>query len=195
MTFDELIEEVLHNKFTNFTAPLSLFSICESFEHTHTNDSEIRYKIKIKNGNEYDVNLKFYTKDELLKSTKVRKLSADKRDLTVSTGYSDLNKILETATGYSIFVEFNKQGEHKITNDTGMNAFELFVMLRDTVLDAMVKFNTRRIDCIVFRTNKEEHDKRLSLYSKLIKKIMHGRELKTFVDTVTEEGNNIVYVY
>ena len=196
MTFEQLVEKVLEgNTLPENTQPIFL-TIFESFELKHNNNNELKYEIVTRSNTTYEVNLKIYTKEELLSITKVRKLGAEsKKNLTVSTGYEELNKILENKKGLSIFIEFNRNGEHKITNDTATSAYEVFLTLRYCVLDALQRYNTYETDCFIFRTNKQEHEKRFSLYSKMIKKALDNKLPNTFIDTISEPGNNIVYYY
>lgn len=197
MTFNDLVDSILEDS-TIYFYDLPSKYIVESFEFKQKVDNTYSYFAKTKTNTTYDVNVTILPFNKFLSDVKVRKMYISyKGDPTSIKLYDDLLRFIQEQNGSAVFVEFSRQGEHSITNDMGVAAFEVFVSLKNAILDAVTKANDLKVCCIMFRTDKNEHDKRISLYRKIIQKAFPAKFKNILIDDKTEadKNYNIVYLY
>jgi len=174
------------NSFFDLNSPFpERFCILESFEKIKSESkTEDVYEIILHN------QLKFKLKINYIEDTKdfinTKKSTADfKRDNDLKDRYEFLSdKIKDKDTICMIMFE-DEQGNTNLTGNVGISAKELFVSIRNALLDSFSQRNMNNIKGIGMRVSKKE-EKRLKFYKMLIDHFLSNRFPNIFVDETTE---------
>jgi hypothetical protein len=190
---DKFLRE--QNSFFDLSSPFpELSCILENFEKIKSESkTEDVYTITLHN------QLKFKLKINYIQDVKdfinTKKSTADfKKDNDLKDRYEFLSdKIKDKDTICMIMFE-DEQGNTKLTGNAGISAKELFVALRNALLDSFSQRNMNNIKGIGMRVSKKE-EKRLKFYKMLIDHFLSNKFPNIFVDRTTEEKQGLYLLF
>ena len=88
----------------------------------------------------------------------------------------------------------DEEGRTDLTKNVGMSAKELFITLKNALLDSMSTRGWDNLKAIGARVNKNE-DKRTEFYKRLFERFFSDRFPKIFEDSETESDKNLKLVF
>lgn len=177
-----------------------LSCILESFEKTGSqiptkHGEEDVYLITLHNGLKFKLHLNYIERNKTKDFLESKKISANyKKDNDLEKEYSEILNNLEENGSICMIMFEDENSNTNLTGKVGMSAKELFVAIKNSLLDSWSYKNINRIIAIGMRVKKNE-EKRLKLYNILISHFLHNRFPKIFLDKITEEkeGNYLLF--
>lgn len=188
--FDEDKFFNVEEDFQNLNA-LNIYSyILESFklvkQNSPTNDgNEDVYEVVLHNGQLFTLHLNYVNPNQIKDFVKRKVVSAEMKKLnTMVQDYSNLLKELKDNETFCIIMFRDEQDQLEQTGKVGISAKELFITLKNAILDSWSKRDSKNIKGVIMRVNKSE-PKRLEFYKLLLNKFLP--EFKNIIiDNVSE---------
>jgi len=173
---------------------LDIYSyILESFKQVKQNSptddgQEDVYEVVLHNGQLFTLHLNYIEPKQSKDFIKRKAVNAEhKQQNNLAQGYNKLFEELKPEEKICIVMFKDEQGKFEQTGKVGISAKELFITLKNTVLDSWSKRDYKDVRAIMMRVNKAE-PKRLDFYKFLLKKFLTDYK-NTIVDNITEDGN------
>jgi hypothetical protein len=166
--------------------------ILESFNKTGsdvlTKDGhEDVYEIVLHNGLKFSLHLNYIRPSKARDFLQTKKASAKIKDENmISDVYGQLSDKLDKNDVVCMIMFKDEENDTHFTGKVGMSSRELFVALKNAMLNSWSDRNIDNIKIIGMRVDTQE-DKRKKFYQMLIDNFLSHRFPNTFVDTCTEE--------
>jgi len=167
--------------------------LLESFkqvkQNTPTDDgNEDVYEVILHNGQLFTLHLNYVNPKQTKDYVRRKAINAEiKKQNVVAQDYNNLFKDLQKDDTICVVMFKDEQGKFEQTGKVGISAKELFITLKNAILDSWSKRDYKHIKAIMMRVNKAE-PKRLDFYKLLLRKFLP--EFKnTIVDNVSEYDN------
>lgn len=177
---------------------LDIYSyILESFkqvrQNTLTDDgNEDVYEVVLHNGLLFTLHLNYINPRQAKDFVKRKAINAEiKNQNVIAQDYNNLFKDLKNNETICVVMFKDEQGKFEQTGRVGISAKELFITLKNAILDSWSKRDNKNIRAIMMRVNKSE-PKRLEFYKLLLRKFL--TEFKNIVVDNVSEYDNILLV-
>lgn len=191
--FDEDKFFSVEKDFQNLNA-LDIYSyILESFKRVKQNSptddgQEDVYEVVLHNGQLFTLHLNYIEPKQSKDFIKRKVVNAEhKQQNNLVQGYSKLFEDLKPEEIICVIMFKDEQGKFEQTGKVGISAKELFITLKNAILDSWSKRDSKNIRAIVMRVNKAE-PKRLDFYKFLLNKFLSVYK-NIIVDNTTEYDN------
>lgn len=170
--------------------------ILESFKQVKHNSptddgQEDVYEVVLHNGQLFTLHLNYIDAKESKAFFHKQSLIADKKNQnTLAEKYRELKNGLKEDETICVVMFKDEQGKFEQTGKVGMSAKELFITLKNAILDSWTKRDHKQIKALVMRVAKNE-PKRLEFYKLLLKKFLVDYD-NIIVDNVAEYSNTLL---
>jgi hypothetical protein len=191
--FDEDRFFSLNEDFANLGA-LDVYSyILESFKQVKHNaptddGEEDVYEVVLHNGQLFTLHLNYAEPRQAKDYIKRKALNAVyKNQNTLAQNYNNILQDLKPEETICVIMFRDEQGKFEQTGKVGISAKELFITLKNALLDSWSKRDSTNIKAVMMRVSKAE-PKRLEFYKLLLKKFLTDYK-NTIVDNISEDSN------
>jgi hypothetical protein len=183
--------------FINLNA-LDVYSyILESFKQVKQNvptddgDEDV-YEVVLHNGQLFTLHLNYTTTQKAKDFVKKKAVEAIyKNQNVVAQDYNNLFQDLKDDETICVIMFKDEQGKFEQTGKVGISAKELFITLKNAILDSWSKRDQKNIRAVMMRVNKTE-PKRLEFYKMLLKRFL--TDYKNIIVDNISEGSNILLI-
>jgi hypothetical protein len=191
--FDENKFFSIDEDFINLNA-LDIYSyILESFKQVKHNvptddGEEDVYEVILHNGQLFSLHLNYTTTQKAKDFTKRKAVEAIyKNQNIIAHEYNNLFQNFKSKETICIIMFKDEQGKFEQTGKVGISAKELFITLKNAILDSWSKRDSKNIKAVMMRVDKAE-PKRLEFYKMLLNKFLPVYK-NIIVDNITEYDN------
>jgi hypothetical protein len=183
--------------FINLNA-LDVYSyILESFKQVKQNaptddgDEDV-YEVVLHNGQLFTLHLNYTTTQKAKDFVRKKAVEAVyKNQNVIAQDYNNLFQDFKDDETVCVIMFKDEQGKFEQTGKVGISAKELFITLKNAILDSWSKRDRKNIRAVMMRVNKTE-PKRLNFYKMLLKKFL--TDYKNIIVDNISEGSNILLI-
>lgn len=197
--FDENKFFSIEEDFQNLNT-LDIYSyLLESFKQVKQNaltddGEEDVYEVVLFNGQLFTLHLNYVDPRQAKDYIKRKAVNAEiKNQNVIAQDYQNLFKDLKDSETICVVMFKDEQGKFEQTGKVGISAKELFITLKNAILDSWSKRDSKNIRAIMMRVNKAEL-KRLEFYKLLLKKFLVEYK-NIIVDNISEDGNILLIAF
>ena len=178
-----------------YSGGFSCFLI-ESFEKIATQPTkqgeEDVYNIVLRDGLQFTLNMNYINAETSKEYPEKKALNASHK------GREDIADLYESSfsgvEGRVCVIQFmDSENRQRQTGEVGVAAVELFGLLRNAILDSIKNNKYQNLSALVIRVSNSE-PKRISLYSKMLKKYLSHEFPNVFVDDFSEQEDKYTLV-
>jgi hypothetical protein len=195
--FDENKFFSIDEDFINLNA-LDIYSyILESFKQVKHNvptddGEEDVYEVILHNGQLFTLHLNYTTTNNAKDFVKKKAIEAVyKNQNVVAQDYNNLFQNFKNDEIICVIMFKDEQGKFEQTGKVGISAKELFITLKNAILDSWSKRDSKNIKAVMMRVDKAE-PKRSEFYKMLLNKFLPAYK-NVIVDNISE-GSNILLI-
>jgi hypothetical protein len=194
--FDENKFFSVNEDFINLNA-LDVYSyILESFKQVKQNVStddgnEDVYEVILHNGQLFTLHLNYTTTQKAKDFAKKKAIEAVyKNQNVIAHDYNDLFQNFKSDETICVIMFKDEKGKFEQTGRVGISAKELFITLKNAILDSWSKKDSKNIKAVMMRVDKTE-PKRLEFYKMLLNKFLPAYK-NIIVDNISESSNIVL---
>ena len=194
--FDENKFFSVNEDFINLNA-LDVYSyILESFKQVKQNvptddGNEDVYEVILHNGQLFTLHLNYTTTQKAKDFVKKKAIEAVyKNQNVVAHDYNDLLQNFKNDETICVIMFKDEKGKFEQTGRVGISAKELFITLKNAILDSWSKKDSKNIKAVMMRVDKTE-PKRLEFYKMLLNKFLPAYK-NIIVDNISESSNIVL---
>ena len=194
--FDENKFFSVNEDFINLNA-LDVYSyILESFKQVKQNvptddGNEDVYEVILHNGQLFTLHLNYTTTQKAKDFVKKKAIEAVyKNQNVVAHDYNDLLQDFKNDETICVIMFKDEKGKFEQTGRVGISAKELFITLKNAILDSWSKKDSKNIKAVMMRVDKTE-PKRLEFYKMLLNKFLPAYK-NIIVDNISESSNIVL---
>jgi len=183
--------------FINLNA-LDVYSyILESFKQVKQNvptddGNEDVYEVVLHNGQLFTLHLNYTTAQKAKDFVRKKAVEAIyKNQNVVAQDYNNLFQDFKDNETICVIMFKDEQGKFEQTGKVGISAKELFITLKNAIIDSWSKRDQKNIRAVMMRVNKTE-PKRLEFYKMLLKRFL--ADYKNIIVDNVSEGSNILLI-
>ena len=170
----------------------------QSFDRIHSNittkdGTEDVYKIVLHNGKTFQLHLNYVNGKSAKSSIDKKRVNAEyKKDNILATEYKKHFATINDSEYICIIMFKDEMGRFERTGEIQMYAKELFITLKNAILDRIsIRNNMRNIKAFMVRVDKKDN-KRLDFYKFLFNKFLTEFNIH-FEDKLAEEDNILLF--
>lgn len=171
--------------------------ILESFKEvkhkspTDDGDEDV-YEVVLHNGQLFTLHLNYVNPKQAKDYVRRKAVNAEiKKQNIIAQDYNNLFKDLKDNETICVVMFRDEQGKFEQTGKVGISAKELFITLKNAILDSWSKRDSKNVTAIMMRVNKTE-PKRLEFYKLLLRKFLP--EFKNIIVDNISEYDNILLI-
>jgi hypothetical protein len=194
--FDENKFFSVNEDFINLNA-LDVYSyILESFKQVKQNvptddGNEDVYEVILHNGQLFTLHLNYTTTQKAKDFAKKKAIEAVyKNQNVIAHDYNDLFQNFKSNETICVIMFKDEKGKFEQTGRVGISAKELFITLKNAILDSWSKKDSKNIKAVMMRVDKTE-PKRLEFYKMLLNKFLPAYK-NIIVDNISESSNIVL---
>jgi len=194
--FDENKFFSVNEDFINLNA-LDVYSyILESFKQVKQNvptddGNEDVYEVILHNGQLFTLHLNYTTTQKAKDFAKKKAIEAVyKNQNVIAHDYNDLFQNFKSNETICVIMFKDEKGKFEQTGRVGISAKELFITLKNAILDSWSKNDSKNIKAVMMRVDKTE-PKRLEFYKILLNKFLPAYK-NIIVDNISESSNIVL---
>jgi hypothetical protein len=194
--FDENKFFSVNEDFINLNA-LDVYSyILESFKQVKQNvptddGNEDVYEVILHNGQLFTLHLNYTTTQKAKDFAKKKAIEAVyKNQNVIAHDYNDLFQNFKSNETICVIMFKDEKGKFEQTGMVGISAKELFITLKNAILDSWSKKDSKNIKAVMMRVDKTE-PKRLEFYKMLLNKFLPAYK-NIIVDNISESSNIVL---
>jgi len=194
--FDENKFFSVNEDFINLNA-LDVYSyILESFKQVKQNvptddGNEDVYEVILHNGQLFTLHLNYTTTQKAKDFAKKKAIEAVyKNQNVIAHDYNDLFQNFKSDETICVIMFKDEKGKFEQTGRVGISAKELFITLKNAILDSWSKKDSKNIKAVMMRVDKTE-PKRLEFYKMLLNKFLPAYK-NIIVDNISESSNIVL---
>jgi hypothetical protein len=194
--FDENKFFSVNEDFINLNA-LDVYSyILESFKQVKQNvptddGNEDVYEVILHNGQLFTLHLNYTTTQKAKDFAKKKAIEAVyKNQNVIAHDYNNLFQNFKSDETICVIMFKDEKGKFEQTGRVGISAKELFITLKNAILDSWSKKDSKNIKAVMMRVDKTE-PKRLEFYKMLLNKFLPAYK-NIIVDNISESSNIVL---
>ena len=182
----------IDKEFLNLCA-LDLHSyLLESFEKTQTDDNNDIYEVKLHNGLVFFVTITYVGGKKAREMFDKKRMEAlVSRDSELAKNYKEKLSTISDEEEVCVVMFKDQKGRLDRTGEVNLSSKELFIALKNALIDSWASRNFSPSGIVVARAAKND-PKRLEFYKFLFSKFLPNSDL--MVDSTTESDYSILYL-